>query len=109
MLEQRLNHSFANPATLMTRGHTDLVDPQLGRFIRMHVVHTGGKSDHLSLIDRHGQMMAGIAEELGEKARIDGMIEHIRRDVGKRRLIAGIENLEFEGHEVGLAVPFVSD
>ena len=83
MLEERSNHSLANATPLMTRGHPDLVDPQLRRFIRMDVVHTGGKSDHLPLIDRHGQMMAGIAEELGQMARIDGTIEHIRRDVGE--------------------------
>ena len=92
MLEQGSNHTFANATPLMTRGDADFVDPQLRRFVWMDVVDAGGKSDHLSLIDRHGQMVVRVAEKLGHQARIDVMIEDAWCDVAKHRPIAGIES-----------------
>lgn len=61
MFQQRLNHGFADATALMTRRDADLVNPQLGRLVRMNVMYPGGKSDDLSLIDRDHQMVAVIA------------------------------------------------
>jgi hypothetical protein len=76
----------------MIRRDADFVDPQLCRLVRMDVVHAGGKSDHLPLIDRYRQVMAGVTEEFARQSWIDRIVEDARRDAGQERLTARIEN-----------------
>ena len=70
---------LADPLPLMFRGDADLVDPQLRRLVRMHVVDGGCHAHDLTIQHGHGQMMAGVCEELGQPAGMDVVIEHALR------------------------------
>ena len=48
----------------------------------MNVMHARGKSDDLSLIDRHGQMMTMVTEEFGNEPRINSVVEYAWSHVG---------------------------
>src|SRR5688500_18703642 len=66
----------------------------------MDVVHAGGKSDHLALINGHRQMMTGGAQEFACKTRSDRVVKDVWCDVGKDRLVAAIENSGLQRHDV---------
>jgi hypothetical protein len=98
VVEQCPHYGFANAAALMIRGHADFIDPQLCRLVRMDIVHTGRESDDLPLLNRHRQMVAMVAEEFAYQPRIERVVKDAWCDVGKDRLIMGIEDSGLQRH-----------
>jgi len=85
-------------AALMGRCDADLVDPQLGRLVWMDVVDRGGKADDRPGVDRDGDVVSGVVEELGAETVIDRPVEHVRRDTFEHLGVPGPENLDVNRH-----------
>jgi hypothetical protein len=66
---------------LVWQGDPYLIDPELGWFIGMHIVHRGGEADDQRSVARYHDVMAGIGEEFGAPPGVDRLVEDIRRYV----------------------------
>ncbi len=99
MLQQRLHDGLANPATAVAWCNTDLIDPQLRRFVGMYVVHARSKADDFALIDGNRQMVPVIAQELRHEGGLEVVVEHLRRDVVENRDICSGEDTHVEQRE----------
>jgi hypothetical protein len=70
----------SNALPLMRRSHPNLIHPELGRFVGMNVVHSGGHADDLLTDNRNRHVMSWVGEVLGGPAWIDCIVEDVRRD-----------------------------
>ena len=99
VLQERLYNGPADPATMVARSDSDLVDKHLGRLVRMDIVDAGRESDDLTLIDGYRDMVATVPKELRDKSWIDGVVEDARRDVSENHVITGPEHSDLR-HQV---------
>lgn len=87
MPEQCSQDGLAEPSALMAQGDASFVDPHLGRLVWVHVVHTRDKTNDLPAINGDSQMVPRIAQELGCKVRIHGVVEDAERYRAEEGLI----------------------
>jgi hypothetical protein len=82
----------------MAFSYADFVDPQLGGFVWVHVVHARGKANDATTVEGDGQVMARIAQDFCCQVGIDSVVEHARRHRFQKRLIARSENSDLWAH-----------
>ncbi len=93
VLQERLYNGPADPATMVARSDSDLVDKHLGRLVRMDIVDAGRESDDLTLIDGYRDMVATVPKELRDKSWIDGAtFLRTTSSLGPSILISGIRS-----------------
>jgi hypothetical protein len=68
----------------MDRRNSDLVNPQLGRFVGVEVMHGGNKPNDLVRLDRGDEMMPRIAEKLCGQRLSGRIVEHTRRGAANK-------------------------
>jgi hypothetical protein len=77
-------------------GHRDVIDPQLWLwFVRMHVMDGRNEANDRAVVDRDDDMVAIVGEEARRGIRIDGIVEHRRRDSIQKVLVARSEDSDF--------------
>ena len=91
-----------DPATVMRRGDSELVDPELRRFVRVHVMDGGHHPDDDVILHGNDEMMPGISHELPHPAFVHGTVEHIECHVLENRGVGGCneEDFRLRGHDV---------
>ena len=63
-------------------------------------MHTRRKSDHLAVFYSDRQVMSLVAKEFRHERRLEGVIEHVGRNVVQDGPIAGFENSDIGAHDV---------
>ena len=64
----------------------------------MDVVDGGSHPDDPALVDRHGEVVPRVGEELGRPSRVDGVVEDAGRDVVEHGGVAGAEQADDWAH-----------
>ena len=77
MGQQRADQLLSDSLSLAGRCDAHLVYPELGRLVRMHVVHPGGEADYQMIIERHHEVMARITQEFGTPLRRNHVVEDV--------------------------------
>ena len=73
----------------MRRCDADLVDPELRRLVRVHVVEGRHHADDQAVLTRDDEMMALVGKELGGPARHEWAVEDVGGHVLKHGSIPG--------------------
>ena len=81
MGDERRDEPSAYPQVVVRRGDGDLIDPELGRLVRMDVVNTGRHADDEIAVERNGEVMACVREELRAPSGVDRVVEDVVGDV----------------------------
>ena len=71
-----LHESRANPPPLVRGRDTELVDPELWRFVGVHVDDARHHSDHGVAVESHYHMVARVGQEFPGPSRIDRTVEN---------------------------------
>ena len=75
-------------APLMRRGHADFIDPKLRpRLVGVYVNNRRRESDDQAFVYGDGQAVTRVREERCCRTHVEGIVEHVGRNVGKNRLI----------------------
>lgn len=96
MVQEGAHQATPDPPASRRLRHADLVDPQLGGLVGVDVVDGRRHSHHPVTVQRHGEMVPGIFEELPHELGPQLVIEDIGLDVGQEERLAGPEHA-YEG------------
>lgn len=92
MVEKRLHEEPAKAPTASRLGHSDLVDPQFGRLVRMHVMKGRGHPHDHSVEDGHGKVVTRIVEELAHQPAVELVVENPLRHTVENRCVLRSED-----------------
>ena len=81
MGDERRDELPAYPQVVVPRRDGNLVDPELGCLVGVHVVHAGRHADDEIAVERDGEMMARVREELRTPSGVDRVIKDVLGDV----------------------------
>ena len=97
----------ANALVVVRRCDGDFVDPELGRLVGVHVVNAGCHADDEVAVERDGEVVARVGEELRAPARVDWIVEDVVGDVRRARELrvgprsADGDQLSFRANDAG--------
>ena len=97
-LEQGLEQPSADALSPVWRGYPDLVDPEFGRLVGMEMVDRRCHPDNHVAVERDRQVMPPVGEELGGPARVDRVVEDLRRNAVEQGGVPGAEKPDGRAH-----------
>ena len=75
--EQRPQQFLSEAPTPVPGGNPDFIDPELRVLVRVNVVHRRGEAHDVTLVQRNGQMMPSVLEELADEVTSHRKVEDL--------------------------------
>jgi hypothetical protein len=94
-IKQRLKNGLSDASSAVSRGHTDFIDPQLGRgLVGVNVVNGRRKTDYPAAIHRYDEVMSRIGQELPCRTRVESIIEHVASHGREQSFVVSMQHLD---------------
>jgi hypothetical protein len=100
MRQQRVEDLSPDPAAMMRRGDSHLVDPELPGFVGVDVIEGRPHADDHTVLDGHDHVVARVREEFAREGRIDLVIKDVHGDVIEDGDVVAAEETNLDAHGI---------